>query len=36
MPQAMDAANKKLGDFAVTYGSLLQTEEKGSHVLSPA
>lgn len=36
MPQAMDAVNNKLGDFTVTYGSLLQTEEKGSYVISPA
>ncbi len=36
MTQAMDAVNNKLGDFTVTYGSLLQTEEKGSHVISPA
>ncbi len=36
MTQAMDAVNNKLGDFSVTYGSLLQTEEKGSHVISPA
>lgn len=36
MVQAMDAVNNKLGDFTVTYASLLQTEEKGSHVISPA
>lgn len=36
MTQAMDAVNNKLGDFTVTYGSLLQAEEKGSHVISPA
>lgn len=36
LTQAMDAINNKLGDFTVTYGSLLQTEEKGSHVISPA
>lgn len=36
MVQAMDAVNNKLGDFSATYASLLQTEEKGSHVISPA
>jgi len=36
MIQAMDAVNNKLGDFTVTYASLLQTEEKGSYVISPA
>lgn len=36
MVQAMDAVNNKLGDFAVTFGSLLKNEEKGSHVISPA
>ena len=36
MTQAMDAVNNRLGDFTVTYGSLLQAEEKGSHVISPA
>ena len=36
MIQAMDAVNNKLGDFTVTYGSLLQTDDKGSHVISPA
>lgn len=36
MIQAMDAVNNKLGDFCVTYGSLLQSKEKGSHVISPA
>jgi len=34
--QFMDTMNNKLGAFTVTYGSLLQTEEKGSHVISPA
>ena len=33
---AMDAINNKLGDFKVTFGSLLDAEEKGSHVISPA
>ena len=36
MIQAMDAVNNKLGDFCVTYASLLQSKEKGSHVISPA
>jgi DNA polymerase-4 len=36
MVRAMDAVNNKHGDFAVTFGSLLQTEERGSHVISPA
>lgn len=33
---AMDEANSRFGDFTVTYGSILETEEKGSHVISPA
>lgn len=34
---AMDAVNNKYGDFCVTFGSLLDTqEEKGSFVISPA
>lgn len=33
---AMDAANSRFGEFAVTYASVLETEEKGSHVISPA
>lgn len=36
MVKAMDAVNNLFGDFTVTYGSLLQAEEKGSHVISPA
>ena len=36
LTKAMDAVNNKLGDFKVTFGSLLQAEEKGSHVISPA
>ncbi len=36
LTQAMDAVNNKLGDFKVTFGSLLDSEEKGSHVISPA
>ena len=34
--RAMDAVNDRFGEFAVTFGSLLATEEKGSHVISPA
>lgn len=33
---AMDAVNNRYGDFTVTFASLLNTEEKGSHVISPA
>ena len=33
---AMDAANDRFGEFAVTFASVLETEEKGSHVISPA
>lgn len=36
LTKAMDAVNNKLGDFKVTFGSLLDTKEKGSHVISPA
>jgi DNA polymerase-4 len=36
LTKAMDAVNNKLGDFKVTFGSLLDGEEKGSHVISPA
>lgn len=36
MVQAMDSVNNRLGEFTVTYGSLLTAEEKGSHVISPA
>jgi DNA polymerase-4 len=37
MISAMDAVNDKFGDFTVTYGSLLgSNDEKGSHVISPA
>jgi DNA polymerase-4 len=34
--KAMDAVNDRFGSFKVTFGSLLATEEKGSHVISPA
>jgi DNA polymerase-4 len=33
---AMDEANDRFGEFAVTFGSVLEIEEKGSHVISPA
>jgi DNA polymerase-4 len=36
MVRAMDAVNDKYGSFTVTFGSLLSTEPKGSHVISPA
>jgi DNA polymerase-4 len=36
MVRAMDIVNDKFGDFTVTFGSLLSTEEKGSLVISPA
>ncbi len=36
MVRAMDEVNDRFGDFTVTYGSLMTTQEKGSHVISPA
>jgi len=36
MAVAMDAANNRFGAFTVTFASVLETEEKGSHVISPA
>jgi DNA polymerase-4 len=33
---AMDEVNDKFGSFKVTYGSVLDNEEKGSFVISPA
>ncbi len=33
---AMDQVNDKFGNFAVTFATLLDSEEKGSHVISPA
>jgi DNA polymerase-4 len=33
---AMDVVNDRYGDFSVTFGSLLDEENKGSHVISPA
>jgi DNA polymerase-4 len=34
--RAMDMVNSRYGDFTVTFGTLLATTEKGSHVISPA
>lgn len=34
--RAMDEVNDRYGDFTVTFGSLLDEEDKGSHVISPA
>ena len=36
LAKAMDMVNDRFGDFKVTFGSMLNTEEKGSHVISPA
>lgn len=36
MTAAMDSVNNKLGDFTVTFASLLDKLDKGSHVISPA
>lgn len=36
LTEAMDAGNNRHGDFTVMYGSLLNQESKGSHVISPA
>ena len=33
---AMDMVNDKFGEHTVTFGSILDSEEKGSHVISPA
>ena len=33
---AMDEANDRFGEFAVTFASVMEAEEKGSHVISPA
>ncbi len=33
---AMDLVNNRFGDFTVTYASILDSEEKGPHVISPA
>lgn len=36
LTRAMDHINNRFGDFKLTFGSLLDSEEKGSHVISPA
>ncbi len=36
LTEAMDQVNNRFGDFVVMYGSLLDQEGKGSHVISPA
>ncbi len=36
MTAAMDMVNNRYGDFTVMQGSLLDQQEKGSHVISPA
>ena len=36
MVNAMDEVNDRYGDFTVTFGSLLDEQQKGSHVISPA
>jgi DNA polymerase-4 len=36
MVHAMDEVNDRYGDFTVTFGSLLNKADKGSHVISPA
>ena len=33
---AMDEVNDRFGGFKVTYGTVLESEEKGSFVISPA
>ncbi len=33
---AMDRINDKFGAFTVTFGSIIEAEDKGSHVISPA
>ncbi len=33
---AMDLVNDKFGEFTVTFGSIVEAEDKGSHVISPA
>ena len=34
--KAMDTVNDRFGEFKVTFGSLLSSDQKGSHVISPA
>ena len=36
LTRAMDALNDRFGEFKITFGSMLDSEEKGSHVISPA
>ncbi|MCE1225868.1 MAG: DNA polymerase IV [Geobacteraceae bacterium] len=36
LARAMDTVNDRFGDFKITFGSMLDTREKGSHVISPA
>ncbi len=36
LTEARDSANDRFGEFTVTFGSLLEQKEKGSHVISPA
>ena len=36
LSHAMDEANDRFGEFMVTFGSVLESEERGSHVISPA
>lgn len=36
MMAAMDSVNNKMGDFTVTFASLLDKIDKGAHVISPA
>jgi DNA polymerase-4 len=33
---AMDEANDRFGEFAVTFASVMETKKKGTHVISPA
>jgi len=34
--KAMDTVNDRFGEFKVTFGSLLSSDQKGSHVISPS
>ncbi len=36
LARAMDLINNRFGEFKLTFGSLLDSEEKGSNVISPA
>jgi DNA polymerase-4 len=36
LTEARDCANDRYGDFTVMFGSLLEQQGKGSHVISPA